>query len=232
MTNSQKAKNIQFTMTKPRKPANPHIWDAETVKKKQKRSHRWRHVCLYTEWLYDMSTTACSSSSVLLHITAQQHDQPGKGRVTHCFGKHGRWWLLYLLAYLDLFPHVISGWLSWLVDIGRKKGFGLTEAPNFMILMVFWPQSSLIIHQKPGKRLSGIDYVFTKTRGTGTIKKQNTVAARVALCYVLLNRTCIFIFCWMEESQIYTWICLPSDSFVALGENFFSQDSCGCVWGV
>lgn len=64
--------------------------------------------------------------------------------------------------------------------------------------------------------------------------KKKTVAARVALCYVLLNRTCIFIFCWMEESQIYTWICLPSDSFVSLGKNFFffPQDSCGCVWGV
>lgn len=121
------------------------------------------------------------------HSTAQQHDQPGKGRVTHCSGKHVRWWLLYLLAYLDLFPHVISGWLSWLVDIGRQKGFGLTEAPNFMILMVFWPQSSLIIHQKPGQRLSGIDYVFTTTRGTRTIikksnKKNSSSQSGTVLC--------------------------------------------------
>jgi len=55
-------------------------------------------------------------------------------------------------------PSVISGLISWLVE-RRGKGSASTEMQHFMILMLFWPQSSLII-SKPGQRLSGYRLCF------------------------------------------------------------------------
>lgn len=64
-----------------------------------------------------------------------------------------------------------------------------------------------------------------KKRG-GT--KQPTLHCIVCFWYL---RTCTFIFCWREESQIYTWICSPSRSFVSPRENFFFPRIPAAVFG-
>lgn len=117
--------------------------------------------------------------------------------------------------------------------IRRKKGIWFDRGTTFLwFWWVFWPQSSLIIYQKPGQRLSGIDYVFT-TNTWHQDNKKNTIAVVLALlCVVEKDRTCIFIFCWMEKSQIYTRICLPSDSFVSPGRIFFPGFLWLCLGGL
>lgn len=62
------------------------------------------------------------------------------------------------MAHLNLCEHVVHGWLCRLVQ-RQEKGFDVAASLNLMILMVFWPQSSLII-LKPGQRLSGYRLCF------------------------------------------------------------------------
>lgn len=126
-----------------------------------------------------------------------------------------------------------DGSADWRTD----RRFCPRVATKFMILMDFltsiFPNHS---SEAPWLRLSDIDYVFfffTTTCGTGTITKH---ASRVPPSDVLLNGTCIFIFSWMEESHIFSRICLPSDSFVfTLGRIFFPRIPAAVLlggWGI
>lgn len=72
------------------------------------------------------------------------------------------------------------------------------------------------------------------TRDTRTDKKEiKTKQPDFIVFYAadIWKDMCI-IFSWIEESQIYTWICLPSYSFVSSGRIFFPGFLWLCLWGL
>ena len=134
----------------------------------------------------------------------------------------GDYWPLW-----TMFHNLISGWLSWLVS-WKEKGFDSTKFydSNGFLTSIFPNNSS-------EARTKIIRYTLCFHHNTWLRDNERAEWHPKIHCVMCFWKgVCIFIFCWKEESQIYTWICLPFDSFVSPRRVFFSQDSCHCVWGV
>ena len=145
-------------------------------------------------------------------------------------------WQTYLmlivlsLVTIDLFPHVISG-RARLIGVKEGRGICFNSVTKFydsngFLTSIFPNHSSEAWTKIIWYRLCF--YHNTWHRDKKKKPKQPTLHCTVCFWYL---RTCTFIFCWREESQIYIWICLPSRSFVSPRENFFFPRIPAAVFG-
>lgn len=181
-----------------------------------------------------------SGSSSIVCVTTQRRGRKRQSHLLFWTPGHMIFVASPITAYLDPFPRVIP-WRAQLIGgqrgRGEKKGALVREWHQILwFWWVSWPQSSLIIHQNPRtkiiwRRLCFYHNMWHRDNNKTLRQPQFRCAMRSWMGHAYLSLS------WMEESRIFSWICLPSDSFVPpppprpLPGRIFSQDSCGCVWG-
>lgn len=122
---------------------------------------------------------------------------------------------------------------SALIGVQEGKGIWFDHGTKFYDTNgFFWPQSSLII-LKPGQRLSGYRLCFSITPGQQQkLNNKTSQASNVSLFAFAISKGYAHLTSdeWRNLRSTLGFVYHPIP-LSSPGE-FFSQDSCGCVWGV